>query len=109
MITQDWIKSQNFQFRKINVRSYGVYELAASLDGQTWAAFSRPFGWGFTEIEAFEIILNDIVKDVNLQQSFQQWMGEELFNEMMASASTTSTALVKIEKESNVSEYIHNQ
>lgn len=78
----DWIQS-NFKFQKHNIRPWGTYELQVSTDGVSWAHFSKPFGWGFTEIRAFEILLNDGLKDVTIRQQLESWMGKELLDQWM--------------------------
>lgn len=77
----DWIESGSFQFKKMNVRPWGTYELSVSADnGSTWAGFQRPFGYGFTEKQAFEILLTESVQSDILRPQLLNWIGEEQTN-----------------------------
>lgn len=90
MKISQWIEKNPFIFKKIKERAWGTYELAVSLDGgQTWIGFERPFGWGFSEKEAFEVNLIDVCKNVNLHPSAKQWLGEHRFKECMLAVSAS--------------------
>ena len=76
-----WIESGNFQFRKNNEAPWGSYDLAVSKDGgQSWAGFPRRFGWGYTELQAFEALLTECVQSDILRPQLVGWIGEEQTN-----------------------------
>ena len=76
-----WIESGNFQYKKMNEAPWGSYDLAVSKDnGQSWAGFPRRFGWGYTELQAFEVLLTECVQSDILRPQLIGWIGEEQAN-----------------------------
>lgn len=76
-----WIESGNFQFRKDQEAPWGSYNLAVSHDGgNSWAGFPRRFGWGYTELQAFELLLTECVQSDTLRPQLVNWIGEEQTN-----------------------------
>lgn len=99
MIT-DWIETQNFQFKRINERPWGGYELAISTDGGTsWAHVPKPFGSRIDEKLAFEQLLIEAFSSDILQQQLVTWLGEERVNQIKTI----------IKGKPDVSEHIHNE
>lgn len=114
----DWINDQGFQFQKQNIRPWGTYELVVSLDGKTWAVMPRPFGYGFTEARAFEVILTDSLHDDTFRSHLIGWLGEDRVNQIKTIIETPETTqevdseikLLEAPKDTViVSEHIHNE
>lgn len=84
MSINKFIESGSFQFKKLNERPWGSYEIAASIDGgKTWAGFPRTFGWGWSEKEAFEIVLKESVENHTLHDQLKRWLGTEKFSDLL--------------------------
>jgi len=96
----DWIDSKPFEFKKINVRPWGGFELSVSKDATNWIAFSRPFGSGFSEKEAFESLLIESLQSDILRPQLTNWIGEEWTKELQELQQPQVT---------DVSEHIHNE
>lgn len=76
-----WIESGTFQFKKDNEAPWGSYNLVVSHDGgTTWAGFPRRFGWGYTELQAFEVLLTECIQSDILRPQLVNWLGEEQAN-----------------------------
>jgi hypothetical protein len=85
MTILEWINKESFQYKKLNERPWGSYEVGVSNDnGQTWAGFPRTFGFGFTEKEAFEIVLKETIENHNLHDQLKQWLGTEKFLDLLS-------------------------
>lgn len=85
MSINEFIESGSFQYKKLNERPWGSYELAVSIDnGQNWAGFPRTFGFGFNEKEAFELALKDAVDNHTLHDQLKQWLGTEKFLDLLS-------------------------
>lgn len=76
-----WIESGKFQFKKENEAPWGSYNLVVSHDGgASWAGFPRRFGWGYTELQAFEMLLTECAQSDILRPQLVNWIGEEQVN-----------------------------
>jgi len=104
MNLEEWIDQRGFMFKRINERPWGSYNLAASKDqGQVWAGFTdRSFGWGYSEKEAFRIMLLHASTINEYMRQLQTWLGDDLFNELNEVLNTLSES-------TSVSKYIHNE
>jgi hypothetical protein len=80
---REWIETQSFQFKKINERPWGSYELLVIYDGRP-CDMGRAFGWGFTEIQAMELALKEVLKHSNLHPQLITWLGQDKYTELMA-------------------------
>jgi hypothetical protein len=89
MTLLEWIESQPFHYNKVNVRPWGTYELQVIIEGRT-AQLAEPRGWGWSEKDAFESILTDMMKHVNFHQNIKSWLGEERFNQITSILDGTS-------------------
>jgi hypothetical protein len=88
-----WIESGNFQFRKDNEAPWGSYNLVVSHDnGKSWIGFPRRFGWGYTELQAFELLLTECVQSDTLRPQLINWIGEEQTNTIAQILSETKVA-----------------
>lgn len=96
----NWIENGNFQFKRINERPWGSYELAVSADGGvSWAGFPRPFGSRWEEKSAFRELLTEATVTDIFRPQLVSWLGEDRVTELKQ--------ILGIEK--NVSEHIHNE
>jgi len=79
---KDWIiNTPSIQYRKNNIRAWGSYELTVSCNsGVSWVHFTRPFGYGWSEPDALEFILNDYLKHNSTEtlqhQQIKNWLGD---------------------------------
>jgi hypothetical protein len=99
----NWIKKQTFQYRKFNVRPWGAFDMAVSLDGTTWMNMPQSFGSAFDEPSALELVFIRCSELPESQKMIVQWVGVERSEEILR--------LIQASKESetqNVPEHIHN-
>ena len=100
MKLQEWIQTNNIQFRQHNIRPWGTYDLLVSTDGGTsWAGMSRSFGSRISEIEAFEMVLTENKTNDRFKTELVGWIGENRATEL----------LKLLEEETIVHEHIHNE
>ncbi len=78
MTLSDWIDSQPFQYNKVNVRQWGSFELQVTIDGRS-AHLTQIRGWGWSEKDAFQDILTEMMRDVRFHHNLSSWLGQERF------------------------------
>lgn len=83
MTLSEWIDSQPFQYNKVNVRLWGSFELQVTIDGRS-AHLTEVRGWGWTEKDAFQDVLTNMVRDGKFHHNLSLWLGDTRFQEVVS-------------------------